>query len=87
MAQFESSPVRGGGRGFAFAGDLHSREGEFDAVLVERPWSSHVFPDPEGGVEQVGDAGHHVACESLRPKADRDKITAYLLPSNRLQIS
>jgi hypothetical protein len=63
----ELQPTLGysGGRGFAFACDLHGWEGEFDAILVESLFDHRIGLSPDD--ELLTRQGHH-----LRPDLDRE---------------
>src|SRR6516165_200227 len=76
MRQLQAALRDGGGRGFALAGDLHGREGEFDAVLVERLLDHRV--SLAANDELLARHGHH-----LRP--DRDREIAELVDPLHLQ--
>jgi hypothetical protein len=58
------------GRGFAFAGDLHGREREFDPVLVECLFDHRIGLPPD--YELLARQRHHL-------RSDRDRIIAELV--------
>src|SRR5439155_11485448 len=54
----EAALREGGGGGFALAGDRHGREGEFDAILVERLLDHRISLAPDD--ELLARQGHHL---------------------------
>src|SRR6202011_279092 len=67
MGQLQSALCygSGGGGSFAFAGDRHGREGEFDAVFVERLLDHRIGLAPDD--ELLAGQGHH-----LHPDLNRE---------------
>src|SRR6516164_2662797 len=76
LGQFEPALCDGSSRGFRFARDLHSWEGEFDAVLVERLLDHRIGLSPDH--ELLARDGHHL-------RSDRHRVIAELIDALHLQ--
>ena len=69
MGQFEGAVGDSAGRGLAVAGNLHGREGEFDAIGIERLFNHRKGLSPDH--EILARQGHHLHPELHRKIAER----------------